>query len=234
MLFTWVNEINSINPLTLQINNTYSFHEGLFYKHEGKVSAVTDVLVGVIHVVRESEDVEKSLVWFLIPGSKRKKIATDLQKMDAYSTMLYHLQERSTTTPMSVFLVGFEEIHCTKQNKPLFAPIHTMERGTHGLHSLPYSVVNCVRYIQKCIMDDKKPLFVDMKEMVKDEFCEKTVEMLHCAIETKILDVQTDESLNYGVEVKRIKSHKMKLFTDIEVRKDLMRFLTFAYSSLEE
>ena len=226
----------NINPLTLQINNT-SFHEGLFYKHEieGKVSAVTDVLVGVIHVLRESEDVEKSLGWFLIPGSKRKKMGTDIQQKDAYNTMLVHLAlSRSTTTPLSVFLLGFEEIPCTKENNQVFAPIHTMERGTHGLHSLPYSVVNCVRYIQKCIMDDKKPLFVDMKEMVKDEFCKETVEMLHCAIETKILDVQTDESLNYGVEVKRIKSHKMKLFTDIEVRKDLMRFLTFAYSSLEE
>ena len=58
--------------------------------------------------------------------------------------------------------------------------------------------------------------------------------MLHRAIETKILDAQTDENIAYGDDVQRIiKNHKMKLFTDIEVRKDLIRFLTFAHS-LEE
>jgi len=208
----------------------------LFYKHEiegkAKVNAVTDVLVGVIHVLRESEHVEKSLLWFLIPGSKRKKMATELQKTEAYVIMFSHLR---ATTPLhtSAFELGFEEIDCTKENDPLYAPMHTMGQ-TRVLHSLPYGVVNCVRYIQKCIMDQKKSLFVDIIEMVKDEFCEETVEMLHRVIETKILDVKTDESIDYGVDVQRIKNHKMKLFTDREVRKDLIRFLIFAHSSLEE
>ena len=72
-----------------------------------------------------------------------------------------------------------------------------------------------------------------VREMVQDEFCAETVEMLHRAIETKILDVQTDENIAYEDDVQRIKNLKMKLFTDIEVRKDLIRFLTFAHS-LEE
>ncbi len=196
------------------------------------MNAVTDVLVGVIHVLHESEHVEKSLLWFLIPGSKRKKMATELQKTEAYVSMFSHLR---VTAPLSAFELAFEKIACTIANDPLFAPMHTVGRTRGlGLHSLPYGVVNCVRYIQKCIMDQKKSLFVDIIEMVKDEFCEETVEMLHRVIETKILDVKTDESIHYGVDVQRIKNHKMKLFTDREVRKDLIRFLIFAHSSLEE
>ena len=135
---------------------------------------------------------------------------------------------------------GFKDIVCKTVNEPWYNPIHTMEtRLTYGMHSLPCSVVNCVRYIhQNCIKIGQeksfKSLFVDKQEMVRDEFCKDTVEMLHRAIETKILDVQTDENIAYGDDVKQIKKLKMKLFTDIEVRKDLMRFLTFAYSSLQE
>ena len=70
--------------------------------------------------------------------------------------------------------------------------------------------------------------------MVRDEFCEETVEMLHRAIETKILDVQTDKNIPYGDDVQRIKNHKMNLFTDDLIRNDLMRFLTFAYFALKE
>ena len=231
-----------INPLTLQINNT-SFHEGLFYKHQNDI--VSDVLVGVIHICRENKNVVKSLLWFLIPckdkGSKRKNMATNLQRLDAYVAMLDYLREERNKT-LSTFLVGFKDIACKTENEPWHNPIHTMEtRLTRGIHSLPCSVVNCVRYILKCIssinIDQEKSSFVDkqemVREMVQDEFCKETVEMLHRAIETKILDVQTDENIAYEDDVQRIKNLKMKLFTDIEVRKDLIRFLTFAHS-LEE
>ena len=231
-----------INPLTLQINNT-SFHEGLFYKHQNDI--VSDVLVGVIHICRENKNVVKSLLWFLIPckdkGSKRKNMATNLQRLDAYVAMLDYLREERNM-PLSTFLVGFKDIACKTENEPWYNPIHTMEtRLTRGIHSLPCSVVNCVRYILKCIssinIDQEKSSFVDkqemVREMVQDEFCAETVEMLHRAIETKILDVQTDENIAYEDDVQRIKNLKMKLFTDIKVRKDLIRFLTFAHS-LEE
>ena len=231
-----------INPLTLQINNT-SFHEGLFYKHQNDI--VSDVLVGVIHICRENKNVVKSLLWFLIPckdkGSKRKNMATNLQRLDAYVAMLEYLREERNTR-LITFLEGFGNISCKTENKPWHNPIHTMEtRLTRGIHSLPCSVVNCVRYILKCIssinIDQEKSSFVDkqemVREMVQDEFCKETVEMLHRAIETKILDVQTDENIAYEDDVQRIKNLKMKLFTDIEVRKDLIRFLTFAHS-LEE
>ena len=232
-----------INPLTLQINNT-SFHEGLFYKHQNDI--VSDVLVGVIHICRENKNVVKSLLWFLIPckdrGSKRKNMATNLQRLDAYVAMLDYLREERNKT-LSTFLVGFKDIACKTENEPWHNPIHTMEtRLTRGIHSLPCSVVNCVRYILKCIssinIGQEKSSFVDkqekmVREMVQDEFCKDTVEMLHRAIETKILDVQTDENIAYEDDVQRIKNLKMKLFTDIEVRKDLIRFLTFAHS-LEE
>lgn len=231
-----------INPLTLQINNT-SFHEGLFYKHQNDI--VSDVLVGVIHICRENKNVVKSLLWFLIPckdkGSKRKNMATNLQRLDAYVAMLEYLREERNTR-LITFLEGFGNISCKTENKPWHNPIHTMEtRLTRGIHSLPCSVVNCVRYILKCIssinIGQEKSSFVDkqemVREMVQDEFCKETVEMLHRAIETKILDVQTDENIAYEDDVQRIKNLKMKLFTDIEVRKDLIRFLTFAHS-LEE
>ena len=231
-----------INPLTLQINNT-SFHEGLFYKHQNDI--VSDVLVGVIHICRENKNVVKSLLWFLIPckdkGSKRKNMATNLQRLDAYVAMLDYLREERNK-PLSTFLVGFKDIACKTENEPWHNPIHTMEtRLTRGIHRLPCSVVNCVRYILKCIssinIGQEKSSFVDkqemVREMVQDEFCKETVEMLHRAIETKILDVQTDENIAYEDDVQRIKNLKMKLFTDIEVRKDLIRFLTFAHS-LEE
>jgi hypothetical protein len=185
-------------------------------------------------------------------GSKRK--ATNLQRADAYFAMLKHLREERNTR-LITFLEGFGNISCQTENEPWYSPIHTMEtRLTHGLHSLPYSVVNCVRYILKCIkIGQEKSLFVDKQEMVQDKFCEETVEMLHgaiemvqdkfCeeteamllgAIETKILDVLTDENIAYADDVQRIKNLKMKLFTDIKVQKDLMRILTFAYSSLQE
>ena len=234
----------NINPLTLQINNT-SFHEGLFYNHQNDI--VSDVLVGVIHICRENKNVVKSLLWFLIPckdkGSKRKNMATNLQRLDAYVAMLEYLREERSKT-LSTFLVGFKDIACETENEPWHNSIHTMEtRLTRGIHSLPCSVVNCVRYILKCIssinIGQEKSSFVDkqekmVREMVQDEFCKDTVEMLHRAIETKILDVQTDENIAYEDDVQRIKNLKMKLFTDIEVRKDLIRFLTFAYFSLEE
>jgi len=70
--------------------------------------------------------------------------------------------------------------------------------------------------------------------MVQDKFCEETVAMLHSAIETKILSVPTDENMAYADDVQRIKNHKMNLFTDDLIRNDLRRFLTFAYSSLQE
>ena len=206
---------------------------------------MSDVLVGVIHICRdENKNVVKSLLWFLIPtrknmGSKRKNVATNLQRVDAYHAMFNHLREERKES-LSTFLEGFKDIVCKTVNEPWYNPIHTMEtRLTYGMHSLPCSVVNCVRYIhQNCIKIGQeksfKSLFVDKQEMVRDEFCKDTVEMLHRAIETKILDVQTDENIAYGDDVKQIKKLKMKLFTDIEVRKDLMRFLTFAYSSLQE
>ena len=232
-----------MNPLTLQINNT-SFHEGLFYNHQNDI--VSDVLVGVIHICRENKNVVKSLLWFLIPckdmGSKRKNMATNLQRLDAYVAMLEYLQKERNTR-LITFLEGFGNISCKTENKPWHNPIHTMEtRLTRGIHSLPCSVVNCVRYILKCIssinIGQEKSSFVDkqekmVREMVQDEFCKDTVEMLHRAIETKILDVLTDENIAYEDDVQRIKNLKMKLFTDIEVRKDLIRFLTFAHS-LEE
>ena len=206
---------------------------------------MSDVLVGVIHICRENKNVVNSLLWFLIPckdmGSKRKNMATNLQRLDAYVAMLDYLREERNK-PLSTFLVGFKDIACKTENEPWHNPIHTMEtRLTRGIHSLPCSVVNCVRYILKCIssinIDQEKSSFVDkqemVREMVQDEFCKETVEMLHRAIETKILDVQTDENIAYEDDVQRIKNLKMKLFTDIEVRKDLIRFLTFAHS-LEE
>ena len=226
-----------MNPLTLQINNT-SFHEGLFYNHQNDI--VSDVLVGVIHICRDENKnvVVKSLLWFLIPerknmGSKRK--ATILRRVDAYHAMLLHLREERNT-PLITFLEGFKNISCVTENKQWFSPMHTMEtRLTRGLHSLPCSVFNCVRYIVKCIkIGQEKSLFVDEQEMVRDEFCEETVEMLHRAIETKILDVQTDKNIPYGDDVQRIKNHKMNLFTDDLIRNDLMRFLTFAYFALKE
>jgi len=231
-----------MNPLTLQINNT-SFHEGLFYNHQNDI--VSDVLVGVIHICRdENKNGVKSLLWFLIPTpknmrSKRKNMATNLQRLDAYAAMLEHLREERKES-LSPFCVGFNDIACETGNEPWYNPIHTMEtRLTHGMHSLPCSVVNCVRYIhQNCskIGQEKsfKSLFVDKQEMVQDKFCEETVAMLHSAIETKILSVPTDENMAYADDVQRIKNHKMNLFTDDLIRNDLRRFLTFAYSSLQE
>jgi len=216
------------NPLTLQINNT-SFHEGLFYNHQNDI--VSDVLVGVIHICRdENKENKKSLLWFLIPP-KRKKLsskrkATNLQRADAYYAMLAHLGEVRNTR-LTTFLEGFKNISCQTENKHCYSPIHTMEtRLTRGLHSLPSSVVNCVRYILKCIkIGQEKQEMVQDKfceetvemlhgaiEMVQDKFCEETVEMLHGAIETKILDVLTDKNIAYADDVQRIKNLKMKLF----------------------
>ena len=175
----------------------------MFYNHQNDI--VSDVLVGVIHICRdENKNVVKSLLWFLIPtrknmGSKRKNVATNLQRVDAYLAMLNHLSEERKES-LSTFLEGFKDIVCKTVNEPWYNPIHTMEtRLTYGMHSLPCSVVNCVRYIhQNCIKIGQeksfKSLFVDKQEMVRDEFCKDTVEMLHRAIETKILDVQTDEN----------------------------------------
>ena len=119
--------------------------------------------------------------------------------------MLDHLREERNK-PLRTFLEVFNNISCETENKPWYNPIHTMEtRLTRGIHSLPCSVVNCVRYILKCIssinIGQEKSSFVDkqemVREMVQDEFCKETVEMLHRAIETKILDVQTDENIAY-------------------------------------